>query len=851
MASVVAKANNNSCNSSLLSSLSIQDKKSRNKRKFRADPHSNKVITSALKDGSTYEFSAEKFEITASHGHAPGPCDMCGCGMYEDPSDALKLDLGLSTYGTGRLSEVGPSRVIEEIEGDDLRDADWSDLTESQLEELVLENLDTLFRGAINKIVALGYTEEVATKAVLRSGLCYGSKDTVSNIVDNALVVLKSGQDIDSSTEHCFRDLEQLEKYVLAELVCVLREVRPFFSNGDAMWCLLICDMNVSHACAMDGDPWSSFFNYGPKAGPKGTNMGLPSPCKPISAVPCPPVIRTDIETIAGTPSLTKPKKSVVINRPTSDKKGSKSSASSPLTPLEKPFSAGMSQTPATEEKLAAGRKINSTNPKREHTIRQKSLHSEKIYRINGAKGSFRTTKLSGYIVDKRGKPIIDPTSLSLKSSSIKISKAMAMGLEMAHGSGTVNVSTSSSFSSGSAKFTIESKCTELSLSLPARSDTRQVNSDALNHSCCGMPHDKCMTQWAPFTKKDEMIMKLMPRIRELQNELEVWTEWANQKVMQATQRLGKDRAELKTLRQEKEEVERLKKEKQSLQENTIKKLSEMENALSKASGQIERANAAVRRLQVENAGLKQEMEAAKLQAAESAASCQEVTKREKKTLVKFQSWEKEKGIIQEELVAERRKLSQLKQEVEQAKEVRTHLVARWKQEEKTKNELLNQASSTRKEREQLEFSAKSKEDAITLKAGEKLQKYKDDIVKLENEISQLRLKTDSSKIAALKRGGDGSYAYKLANSQTARVQLQDSYQPKNQVQDFSGVGGVKRERECVMCLSEEMSVVFLPCAHQVVCKTCNELHEKQGMNDCPSCRSPIIRRISVRYARS
>ncbi|KAH9605671.1 hypothetical protein KSS87_021522 [Heliosperma pusillum] len=849
MASVVAKANNNSCNSSLLSSLSIQDKKSRNKRKFRGDPHSNKVITSALKDGSTYEFSAEKFEITASHGHPPGPCDMCGCGIYEEPSDALKLDLGLSTYGMGGLSEVGPSRVVEEIEGDELRDADWSDLTESQLEELVLSNLDALFQSAITKIVTLGYTEEVATKAVLRSGLCYGSKDTVSNIVDNALVVLKSGQDIDSSTEPCFRDLEQLERYVLAELVCVLREVRPFFSNGDAMWCLLICDMNVSHACAMDGDPWSNFANVGPgpKAGPKSTNTGLPKPCKPISAVPCPPVIRSDIGTIAGTPSLTKSKKSVVINRPTSDKKGSKSSSNSPLTPLEKPFTAAMSQAPTTEEKFLSGKKVNSTNLKKENIIRQKSLQTEKIYRINGAKGSFRTTKLSGYIVDKRGKPVIDSshsTGLSVKSSTIKISKAMAMGLEMAHGSGTVNVSTSSSFSSASAKFTIESKCTELSLSLPTRSD-------ASDHSCCGMPHDKCMTEWAPFTKKDEMIMKLMPRIRELQNELEVWTEWANQKVMQATQRLGKDRTELKTLRQEKEEVERLKKEKLSLQENTIKKLSEMENALSKASGQIERANTAVRRLQVENAGLKLEMEAAKLQAAESAASCQEVSKREKMTLVKFQSWEKEKGIFQEELVVERRKLAQLKQEVEQAKELRTHLVARWKHEEKTKNELLNQASSITKEREQLELSAKSKEDAITLKAGEKLKKYKDDIVKLEIEISQLRLKTDSSKIAALKRGGDGSYAYKLASSQTTPVQLRDSYQPISRVQDFSGVGGVKRERECVMCLSEEMSVVFLPCAHQVVCKACNELHEKQGMNDCPSCRSPILRRICVRYARS
>ncbi|KAJ8563583.1 hypothetical protein K7X08_032035 [Anisodus acutangulus] len=54
-----------------------------------------------------------------------------------------------------------------------------------------------------------------------------------------------------------------MEKYVLVELVCVLCEVRPFFSIGDAMWCLLICDMNVSHACAMDSTPLGSLVVNG------------------------------------------------------------------------------------------------------------------------------------------------------------------------------------------------------------------------------------------------------------------------------------------------------------------------------------------------------------------------------------------------------------------------------------------------------------------------------------------------------------------------------------------------------------------------------------------------------------
>ncbi|KAF7145288.1 hypothetical protein RHSIM_Rhsim04G0212600 [Rhododendron simsii] len=85
-------------------------------------------------------------------------------------------------------------------------------------------------------------------------------------------------------------------------------------------------------------------------------------------------------------------------------------------------------------------------------------------------------------------------------------------------------------------------------------------------------------------------------------------------------------------------------------------------------------------------------------------------------------------------------------------------------QKEKATEELLNQVNSIRKERELQEASAKSKENTTKLKTETNLQKYKDDIKKLEIQISQLRLKTDSSKIAALKRGVDGSYANRLAD---------------------------------------------------------------------------------------
>ncbi|EOY06309.1 hypothetical protein QUC31_016343 [Theobroma cacao] len=893
MASMVL---NGSSSSQVSPLISIQEKGSRNKRKFRADPplgDPNKIIPSPQNEYPSYEFCAEKFEITPVHGQASA-CDLCG--VNQDHSDGLKLDLGLSS--TVGSSEVGPSQPREEIEADEYQDADWSDLTESQLEELVLSNLDAIFKSAIKKIVACGYTEEIATKAVLRSGLCYGCKDTVSNIVDNTLAFLRSGQDINSSRDHCFEDLQQLEKYILAELVCVLREVRPFFSTGDAMWCLLICDMNVSHACSMDGDPLSGFVGDEASNGSsstsnllkteaKSSDMNFPNPCKPVPCIPCSHSSLPKAPSM-GVNSTTKSKNSLVLSGIVSEKEGTSSISDS----ADKTFcAAGTSQSSTLEEKFVGSRKIHST--KREYILRQKSLHLEKNYRTYGTRGSSRAklSGLGGLILDKKLKSVSDSAAVNIKNASLKIK---AMGADIPQDNGSHNLSVNSGPSS-SATFCLDNgnnisalpktniattspqvnmppallpinnppalstADTELSLSLPTKSNSIVVPSvshcESANLSYAGMPYDKSLGQWVPQDKKDEMILKLVPRVQELQNQLQEWTEWANQKVMQAARRLSKDKAELKTLRQEKEEVERLKKEKSTLEDNTLKKLVEMESALSKAGGQVDGANATVRRLEVENAALRQEMEAAKLRAAESAASCQEVSKREKKTLMKVQSWEKQKTFFQEELMTEKRKVAQLLQELQQAKVLQEQLEARWQQEEKAKEEVLTQASSIRKEREKIEASAKSKELMIKSKAETSLQKYKEDIQKLEKEISQLRLKTDSSKIAALRRGIDGSYVGRFIDSKYGMAQKESQTPFISEVvtdfQDFSGRGGVKRERECVMCLSEEMSVVFIPCAHQVVCTTCNELHEKQGMKDCPSCRSPIQRRIPVRYARS
>nr|KYP58154.1 MND1-interacting protein 1 [Cajanus cajan] len=544
-----------SCSSQMSPSVSCQEKGSRNKRKFRADPplaDPNNIIPAPQLDCLSYEFSAEKFEITPDHGQVAA-CDF---------------------------------KSKEEPETDESNDADWSDLTEAQLEELVLINLDTIFKSAIKKIVACGYTEEITTKAILRPGICYG----------------------------CSRN-SQSKKPVVAGI-----------PGGNNLNSQIICGPLENEGESCGSDCFGKAFN-----------------------------------------------------------------------------NAGKSQSPLTEEKCG----------------------------INGAN-----------TVPAFSSPVL---------------------------------------------FSATNTDLSLSLSSKIKPSTQPVCFNT-NSSYTGISYDKSPRQWIPQDGKDEMILKLVPRIRELQNQLQEWTEWANQKVMQAARRLSKDK----------------------------------------------------------------EMEAAKLHATKTAARCQEVSSREKKTQMKFQSWEKQKSLFQEELMTEKRKLSQLLLELEQARMQHEQVEGRWQHEAKTKEELLLQASSIRKEREQIEESGKSKEDMIKLKAERNLQRYRDDIHKLEKEIVQLRLKTDSSKIAALRMGIDGSYTSRFLDMKNGRAlkEPQTSF-ISELVIGQSVTGGVKRDRECVMCLSEEMSVVFLPCAHQVVCTTCNELHEKQGMQDCPSCRSPIQRRIAVRFPRT
>ncbi|PWA93943.1 Zinc finger, RING/FYVE/PHD-type [Artemisia annua] len=137
-------------------------------------------------------------------------------------------------------------------------DNNWGYCTEQELEQLMLKKLEKTYEQAIEKLLKLGYNKDLVTKAILKKGYCHGNDTPLNNIVNNAIPYLNklvigrgTGFWLDD-TKQCFDSLEKLREFSLACLVCLLRRVRIGLSRGDAMWCLLMCELDVGKASVMD-----------------------------------------------------------------------------------------------------------------------------------------------------------------------------------------------------------------------------------------------------------------------------------------------------------------------------------------------------------------------------------------------------------------------------------------------------------------------------------------------------------------------------------------------------------------------------------------------------------------------
>ncbi|KAK1692827.1 hypothetical protein QYE76_009524 [Lolium multiflorum] len=841
---------------------------SRNKRKFRAEPPSGELGPFGLEyplttDCVGFEFmSPEKAAAAAAEGAnldlIPSACDACK-GIHATAEELLECQ----------------------------RYVNWSDPNEAQLEEILLKSLDTTFDNAVGVITTMGYSEAAARAAVVRAAGGYSWRESLAGFGEAAVEVLKTEGDLLPRDGSSLEDMRKIERAVLGSLIGVVNEAQPFYTTGDVMFCLLMSDMNVAHACAMDYST-ASLPALGAQviAQPVAGN-GEPGPSPDLSVsithpqtgitfrgklTPVPPGSYNGVKPDSSTTSVSlnapngKPSTSGKMHPVVPNVKPKEHPAAMPDHSEDQPFVAAATQSVKDDKPFPSKR----GSSKRDSLHRQKLMSFDKNSRALGSKGSLRSGKHSSSAIaalERKCRPLPDSATCSLKCQS-KIVKGFAAsmkGSEYAVDLSFTATGTIASIPSFDAKTTnnadpASAASTELSLSLPlplpspssgdgsAPPLSQDSNTEAVDPSSkINFAYDEDQKVWVPQDKKDEMVLILVQRQKELQAHMRDWRDWAMEKVMQVTRRLAKEKEELQSLRREKEEVDRLHEERHCLVESARKKLLEMESAISRLSAQLDKADASARRREAENAQLRVQMEAAKRHAAESAANFVELSKKDESSLKRSQYWESERSLLQEQLVAEKSKLSRVQQQLQHAKEKKEQLKVRWRQEEAGKTEAIAHVTSERKERGQIETSLRSEENFLHLKAENDMQRYKSEIRALEQQISQLKVSLNTSAAAAPKWNTDDktrpsrlSEGRKSGNTQVlARVAASPAL-------DID-LDDLQRDRECVMCLSEEMSVVFLPCAHQVVCAKCNDLHAKQGMKECPSCRAHIQRRVCAR----
>jgi len=559
---------------------------------------------------------------------------------------------------------------------------DWSDPIASQLEELLLSNLQAIFRCALKRVVELGFDEKLVEMSLSRKALYIEEGDPVTNIVDQTVNVLKGKED---ATDFVFESFQHLLHYTMVEMISVVREVRPSLTVGEAMWVLLICDLNLSLACAVQDRPG---VVCNAENSTSSSSLQSKSEVQSSDAVSncSSPTLQKDLSSNHHNQRSGEPKFGSFLNSPNNQSShatgGVKLKAENASLPITAEKSSGTSGFPSHECKSGSCSKRHTR--KEIAALRQKFFHMEKTYRNCGKAGfkSGKITSVGSLVVEKRLKPPSEIPNQQMKcgSSNLLTTKGVCSANITCH----ISSSDASALSAGGNSGTLPAKstisCTHM---VNAKTSTRASTSKPKSELSCSVkildycadiPFDEALGKYVPRDEKDELILKLITRLQELQDELLGWNNWTNQKVMQVTNRLGKLQPEFKTLRKEKQDAELLKKEKKLAQETAVKRISEMENAMENTKRQIDSAASAALMLEAENSLLKKELDAAKLWVVESMASHQQALESEQTALKQAQSWEGQNSLLRDDLEKEKHKLFNLQQELHKEKNLQAKI---------------------------------------------------------------------------------------------------------------------------------------------------------------------------------
>lgn len=340
---------------------------------------------------------------------------------------------------------------------------------------------------------------------------------------------------------------------------------------------------------------------------------------------------------------------------------------------------------------------------------------------------------------------------------------------------------------------------------------------------------------------KNEMVRDLIKQTREMEELLKERKEWAQQKAVQAARKLGNDLTELRVLRMEHDDNQRRKNDKQAMEDETMKRLTHLENELKKKSGLLDRSNASVQKLEMENAEIRAEMEAAKLSASETERQCQVLLRKEKKDSKKLEQWERQKAKLHEEIAECKAKITQADKELAGINKSIKNMEVKIREDAKATEDNLALAEQERGKRESAKADADRRLEEIRRKTEVESQCYKDDLRRLQDELSRLQKSLGSNGATVPSPHPTDRNTGRAPKQANQRPQPPASNRPQEPPVQKPG-----RRRDCVICKREEACVILLQCAHQVLCVGCNKQHEEKGAVRCPSCNAKIEERIRV-----
>ncbi|KAI3467826.1 hypothetical protein Pfo_024489 [Paulownia fortunei] len=346
--------------------------------------------------------------------------------------------------------------------------------------------------------------------------------------------------------------------------------------------------------------------------------------------------------------------------------------------------------------------------------------------------------------------------------------------------------------------------------------------------SLTGCSYEACLKKWLesnPDDPKIAVIVDLVKNMRNLQEKVNEHKDWAQQKVIDSAKKLSKDLLELKILRMEKVDLEQMKSENLHAEKSCRLKLMEAEQSLRNVHCEVSFITETVRQLEINNAQVRADVEAIKLNASESEGNLDEVLKRERRCMKKLANIGKDTSNFRAQCDEEKQRLLQLQLDVFQAEKEAEEAEIRWRQEIKEKEQMFALLAEETKMAE----IRKANSRAQLLKLRQKLeidsQLAKDECQRLEDELSRLRMSHQSPDVLV----EDDIFLY----NGTEVTSLESNAPYASSVSRWN----------CMMCSHNEVSVVLLPCTHQVLCVDC---YERTVEGRCPYCQEGIEKGIRV-----